>query len=402
MFYICFQIFSVGLSAGTGLGVSSALVQNTGNETTNQGAHNNNPPLNQGPANNQPPVNQNGDNAEEGEGNLEGDDDLVEQDADNGHIVPVYGPINQQHMPNPNVGEEMEVDAIENDALNDDHDKPCTVQHNMKCNKKELNNKNVGYSNEDESDLPKPSCSYDFHKGVKSSKTNNTSSSTKNLGSKSNDPDAGPSGVTPTSGMHLRPRSSAGIVTPKKDENRRRTKDAGEFEHDSNTHSLTKPICSQIKRTKSNQADQKTSESSGVKDELLKENCQVNNNVASKTSTAEQSKESTIEKDIKERSETSDGRTSAEKEAYTSSLGLETNLRRSARLSRSQTASEEMHVSKTPVNSSTSSVAPVIASANTSDLETTSPEPGPSRGKSWYVISECSSTVLIPSKLYTP
>ena len=369
MLYFC----RVGLSAGTGLGVSSALVQNTGNETTNQDAANNNPPPNQGPANNQAPVNQVANNADEDENYVEGENDLIGQDADNGHAAPVYGPVNQQHAPNPNVGDEMEVDAIENDALNDDPEKPCTVQKSVKCSQKEQNNKNLGNSSEEETDnIPKSCCSCDCHKTVKSSNRNNPSSFSKSSGNKNSDAQPGTSGSTPTSAMQLRPRSSTGIVTPKNEDNRKKDKDTGELEHDSNTSVSTKS-CSQTKRRRSNQADQKAHESSEVKDNSTTD-------VNGKTSSTEQ-----LTEPAKERSETPDGRTSVEKEAYASSLGLETKLRRSARLSRGHTGGDEVPAAKTTVSPNPGSVTPIASNMSSSDPENTSPEPGQRKGKSWYV-----------------
>ena len=368
MLFVCIFLFctlgSVGLSAGTGLGVSSALVQNTGNETPNQDAANNNPPPNQGP-NNQAPLNHQGDNENEEENNI-GEGNLVGQDAENGPNAPMYGPLNHPEVANPNVGEEMEVDAIENDALNDDHDKPCVVQKNLKCNPKEQNNKNVGNSSEEEGEnTPKACCSCDCHKTSKISKHNNTSNHNNN---KTSDVQPGPSSSS-ASGMQLRPRSSAGVVTPKKEDSRRKDKDTGELEQDSNGVTSTKTVCTQNKRRKPNPAEQKDQDSLNTADE---------NNQDNKVSVNEQSKES-----CKERSETPDGRRSADKEAYASSLGLETKLRRSARLSRGPTQNEETLGSKIVPSPSPTIITPSAANQNSSDHETTSPEPGPRKGKSW-------------------
>ena len=317
-------------------------------------------------------MNQVENNGDDDENYVEGENDLAGQDAENGHMAPVHGPFNQQHVPNPNVGEEMEVDAIENDALNDDHDKPCSVQKSVKCAQKEQNNKIVGNSSEEESDsASKSCCACDCHKNAKSSNRSDTSSSSKGSGNKSSDVQPGTSSCTPTSWMQLRPRSSTGVVTPKKEDQRRKDKDTGELEHDSNTMPTS---CLQNKRRRSNQADQKGHESNKVKD---------NNEVdaSSKTTSAEQSKEP-----IKDRSETPDGRTNVEKEGYASSLGLETKLRRSARLSRGHTGSDEVAAPKTPISPSPGSVTPVAANVSSSDPENTSPEPGQRKGKSWCVV----------------
>lgn len=371
LLYFC----RVGLSAGTGLGVSSALVQNTGNETANQDGANNNPQV---PHNNQAPVNNQAVNNANDDGNNEVNDDVVEQGAQDIHAAPAYGPVNQQQVSNPNVGEEMEVDAIENDALNDEHDKPCAVQKDLKGNEREQNNKNVGNSSEDEgSNGPKPCCSCDCHKGPKSSKLNNSSSHEKNTGSKRNEPQPGPSGSTPTSGMQLRPRSSAGVVTPKKEDSRRKDKDTGELEHDCSAPAWTK---SHSKRRKSSQADHKNCEVSDSKNGLPKESGESSQDSASKISANESCKESS-----KDKCESPDGRSSAEKEAYASSLGLETKLRRSARLSKGSAVNGEVHVSSKTASPSPTTVPPENSNLSSSDPETTSPEPTQRKGKSWYV-----------------
>ena len=145
------------------------------------------------------------------------------------------------------------------------------------------------------------------------------------------------------------------------------------MEHDSNTMPKS---CLQNKRRRSNQADQKGHESNEVKD---------NNEVdtSSKATSAEQSKEP-----IKDRSETPDGRTNVEKEAYVSSLGLETKLRRSARLSRGHNGSDDVPAPKTPISPNSGSVTPVAVNVSSSDPENTSPEPGQRKGKSWYVVRD--------------
>ena len=100
------------------------------------------------------------------------------------------------------------------------------------------------------------------------------------------------------------------------------------------------------------------------------------NNQDNKVSVNEQSKEN-----CKERSETPDGRRSADKEAYASSLGLETKLRRSARLSRGPTQNEETLGSKIVPSPSPTIATSSAANQDSSEHETTSPEPGPRKEK---------------------
>ncbi len=397
----------VGLSAGTGLGVSSALVQNTGNDQVNADAANNNPVpgANQGAANNQPvaAVNANDDDDDFDDDIIEDDDIIDDPYPGNGH-APVYGPVNQAN----NVGDDMEVDAIENDALNDDHDKPNAVQKHKVH--KEQNNKNVGNSSgeENEDGKDEPSCSCHCHKAEKSPKAKNSGIKAGSSKDKDcRDPD-GPSGSSESghsSGMQLRPRSSAGIVTPKKDD-RNRDVDTGKA-----GNSDEQPGSSQECKSVSGKQTPCKASCMTPGGKSKRKSCHASDGgntpkvqFSGESSSKDKGDQTCSSKDgsgsssggtssaTRARSESPDQKSNAEKEAFVASLELETRPRRSARLSRSYAASEDTPTSvqnsvtppppgAPPQPSASTSVTP--SSADSADPDASSPEPGQRKGKSW-------------------
>ncbi len=409
---VAFFVFRVGLSAGTGLGVSSALVQN--NDQVNADAANNNPVpgANQGAANNQPvaAVNANDDDDDFDDDIIEDDDVIDDPYPGNGH-APVYGPVNQ---PN-NVGDDMEVDAIENDALNDDHDKPNTMQKHKVH--KEQNNKNVGNSSgeENEDGKDEPCCSCHCHKSDKSDKSPKAKNSGIKAGSSkdrdSRDPD-GPSGSSESghsSGMQLRPRSSAGIVTPKKDD---KSKDweagkAGNCDEQPGSSQECKPLsgkqtpcksgCS-TPGAKNKRKSCHTSDGGNTPKVQFSGECSSKDkgDVAYNSKDGAGSSSGGPSSGTRARSESPDQKSNAEKEGFAASLELETRPRRSARLSRSHAVNEDAPVggqsSVTPPPPippvqppPSTSVTP--SSADSADPDASSPEPGQRKGKSWYVLT---------------
>ncbi len=363
--------------------MSSALVQNTGQDTANaDGGNNNNntaaAAANVGPANNAAAAPDDG--AVNNNAGGANDVEVVAPQVEGQHGV-VPGPGHQ--APVPNVGDDMEVEAIENDALNDDHDKAYAVHKNVKT--KEESNKNVGNSTGYGSGRdPKPCCSCDCHKSMKSPTPGGSKSDETGSGSKGGEPTPESSGVCTASGMLLRSRHSVGVGTPRRDEPRRTDRDTGEVEsNESSNPAVFKSSSSHSKRRKPPHGEQKVTETTP---EVKPPDTSVSTAVQTGCSENKSSESSTSERSDREGSSSPGGRTGAEKEAYASSLGLETKLRRSARLSKGQAASEDVPTTKSPVTTQGSPAVSAVSVASTSSGggSSASPEePSQRKGKSW-------------------